>query len=115
MNTKRKYRRRSSTKRNNNVQRRTNKKRRINKRSNRRQKRTNRKASKVKLYGGSTVSEVMAEVEGLLEENEEIKQQAEKFNKAKLDYKSSIQETPETPNTKNHLKEIVQSLIDLDS
>ena len=111
MNTKRKYRRRSSTKRNNNVQRRTNKKRRINKRSNRSQKRTNRKASKVKLYGGREGSEVMAEVEGLLEGKDEIKQQAEKFNKAKLHYQS-IQGTPET---KNHLKEIVQSLIDLDS
>ena len=42
---------------------------------------------------------------------DEIKQQAEKFNKAKLHYQS-IQGTPET---KNHLKEIVQSLIDLDS
>ena len=53
----------------------------------------------------------MAEVEGLLEGKDEIKQQAEKFNKAKLHYQS-IQGTPET---KNHLKEIVQSLIDLDS
>tara|TARA_B110000285_G_scaffold197370_1_gene228969 strand:+ start:544 stop:876 length:333 start_codon:yes stop_codon:yes gene_type:complete len=59
MNTKRKYRRRSSTKRNNNVQKRTNKKRRINKRSNRIQKRTNRKASKVKLYGGAGVEELL--------------------------------------------------------
>ena len=70
MNTKRKYRRRSSTKRNNNVQKRTNKKRRINKRSNRRQKRTNRKASKVKLYGGAEADAEVAELDKKIREME---------------------------------------------
>ena len=82
MNTKRKYRRRSSTKRNNNVQKRTNKKRRINKRSNRRQKRTNRKASKVKLYGGAEDDPKVVE---LLRKQEEERGGKKGDFKAKLD------------------------------
>lgn len=87
MNTKRKYRRRSSTKRDNNVQRRTNKKRRINKRSNRRKKRTNRKASKVKLYGG-------AEVAPLLTEQAREREAAKGDFKAKLDGYNTMSKIP---------------------
>ena len=106
MNTKRKYRRRSSTKRNNNVQKRTNKKRRINKRSNRRQKRTNRKASKVKLYGGA---EDEADVVELLTEQATAREAAKGDFKAKLEARldgyNTMSKIPITDDNKNKFKD----------
>tara|TARA_B100000902_G_C26927376_1_gene724665 strand:- start:26 stop:355 length:330 start_codon:yes stop_codon:yes gene_type:complete len=107
MNTKRKYRRRSSTKRNNNVQRRTNKKRRINKRSNRRQKRTNRKASKVKLYGGAEEDREIREME---------EQQVQKRNELKRKLKHKIEVLPTEINhesNKDLLKEYINKFKEL--
>ena len=106
MNTKRKYRRRSSTKRNNNVQKRTNKKRRINKRSNRRQKRTNRKASKVKLYGGA---EDEADVVELLTEQEEERRgkkgSFEAKSEERLDGYNTMSQIPITDDNKKKFKD----------
>ena len=116
MNTKRKYRRRSSTKRNNNVQKRTNKKRRINKRSNRRQKRTNRKASKVKLYGGAGVEELLKAQETALEKKEDdFKAKLEGYNTMKIPLTDDNDDNNEIIKDNNkYLQGIIEELKELD-